>query len=131
MKRQKGAVSIFIVLFATMLFVAISIGFAIFMMRDQDRATDNDLSNHDGSLDPRGAACRAACLAGAFARLASGASNGDGGGRPAEDSFRRCKALGVYLRPVHRHGAVARDKCLVAAHVQPQFQGTERQILAT
>ena len=44
MKRQKGAVSIFIVLFATMLFVAISIGFAIFMMRDQDRATDNDLS---------------------------------------------------------------------------------------
>lgn len=44
MERQKGAVSIFIVLFATMLFVAISIGFAIFMMRDQDRATDNDLA---------------------------------------------------------------------------------------
>ena len=44
MEKQRGAVSIFIVLFATMLFVAISIGFAIFMMRDQDRATDNDLA---------------------------------------------------------------------------------------
>lgn len=44
MKQQKGAVSIFIVLFATLLFMAISAGFAILMLRDQHRATDNDLS---------------------------------------------------------------------------------------
>lgn len=44
MKQQKGAVSIFIVLFATLLFVAISVGFAMLMLRDQNRATDNDLS---------------------------------------------------------------------------------------
>lgn len=45
MKQQKGAVSIFVVLFATLLFVAISVGFTVFMMRDQERATDNDLSS--------------------------------------------------------------------------------------
>lgn len=44
MKQQQGAVSIFVVLFATMLFVAISVGFTVFMLRDQERASDSDLS---------------------------------------------------------------------------------------
>lgn len=44
MKRQQGAVSIFVVMFAMLLFVAITVGFAVFMLRDQERATDNDLS---------------------------------------------------------------------------------------
>lgn len=44
MKNQKGGVSIIVVLFATFLFVALTVGFTVLMVRDQNRATDNDLS---------------------------------------------------------------------------------------
>lgn len=41
---QTGAVSLFVVIFTAVLFVAISVGFTILMLSDQQEATDNDLA---------------------------------------------------------------------------------------
>ena len=42
---RRGAVSIFIVVFTALLISIITVGFIRIMMRDQQRATDSDLSN--------------------------------------------------------------------------------------
>lgn len=42
--KERGAVSLFVVLFAAFLFVAVTVGFTILMVSDQDSATDNDLA---------------------------------------------------------------------------------------
>lgn len=44
MKRFNGAVSLFVVLFTAFLFVAITVGFTVLMVSDQQRSTDNDLA---------------------------------------------------------------------------------------
>ena len=43
-KNNKGAVSLFVVVFSAFLFVAVTVGFTVLMVSDQNRATDNDLS---------------------------------------------------------------------------------------
>ena len=44
MKKQEGGVSIVVVMFAAILFVALTVGFTVLMLRDQNRATDSDLA---------------------------------------------------------------------------------------
>lgn len=43
-RYQQGAVSIFAVIFAALLFTAITVGFTLLMLNDQNRSTDNDLA---------------------------------------------------------------------------------------
>jgi|GEM_PF-53080 len=42
--KQQGAVSLFVVVFSAMLFVAVTVGFTILMLSDQQESTDNDLA---------------------------------------------------------------------------------------
>ena len=51
-QQQSGAVSIFSVVFAAMLLTILTIGFIKLMLRDQQQATNNDLSQsaYDAAL---------------------------------------------------------------------------------
>lgn len=42
--QQNGAVSLFVVMFTSMLFAAVTVGFTILMLSDQQQSTDNDLA---------------------------------------------------------------------------------------
>lgn len=42
--REKGAVSLFVVMFTAMLFVAVTVGFTVLMLTDEQQASDNDLA---------------------------------------------------------------------------------------
>jgi Tfp pilus assembly protein PilX len=46
LEKQRGAVSIFVVIFAALFFTAITVGFMMLMLGDQNRSTDNNLAKN-------------------------------------------------------------------------------------